>query len=70
MITSTESMFYNIWTDPISLLFYGFCAVFLMTNIKPLIEMLLKDWKERINQRSESSSNTSINSKSNPPYLR
>jgi len=49
----TESMIYNVWTDPISLIFYGFCAVFLMGNVKPLLEMFLKDWKDLIQKKSK-----------------
>jgi len=51
-MNSVESLtFYNIWTDPLSLIFYGFCAVFLMTNVKPLLEMFLKDILDNIKKQ-------------------
>jgi hypothetical protein len=52
-MNGTEFTFYNIWTDPLSLMFYGFCAVFLMTNVKPLLEFLLKDIKKEIQKKVE-----------------
>ena len=47
----TPQNLYNVWTDPLTLMFFGFCGVYIVTTCKKLLEIIIQEKTKEIRER-------------------